>query len=112
MQIIIVNSAQAVARKGAVFCSELLKENPHCVLGLATGSTPIALYKELISQCFQKEVSFKHVHSFNLDEYIGIEPTHSQSYRYFMNSHFFDHIDIALKNPHVPDGARAISRNV
>ena len=83
---------------------EKVKENPSCVLGLATGSSPLGIYKNLIDACKNGEVSFKNVKTFNLDEYIGLDGNHDQSYRYFMNHNLFNHIDINKDNTHVPSG--------
>lgn len=78
------------------------KTNP--VLGFATGSTPIGMYNKLIEMNKVKELSFKNVVSFNLDEYCGIEQTHDQSYFYFMHDNLFKHIDISLDNVNLPSG--------
>ena len=83
---------------------EKVKENPSCVLGLATGSSPLGIYKNLIEVCKNGEVSFKDVTTFNLDEYLGLEGTHDQSYRYFMNVNLLNHIDIDKENTHGPSG--------
>lgn len=77
---------------------------PDCVLGLATGSTPIGTYEELIRRYEQGDLDFSKVHSINLDEYRGLSPENDQSYRYFMNTHLFDKINIDKKNTYVPDG--------
>ena len=77
---------------------------PDCVLGLATGSTPIGLYKELIKKYEAGELSFAQVHTVNLDEYKGLAPTHDQSYRYIMQTNLFDHIDVKPENTNVPNG--------
>jgi hypothetical protein len=76
----------------------LVKENPNCVLGLATGSSPLGVYKRLVEAYQNGEISFKDVKSFNLDEYVGLDETNDQSYRYFMNHNLFDHIDINKEN--------------
>ncbi len=81
-----------------------VKANPKCVLGFATGSSPLGVYANIIKAYENKEVSFKDVTSFNLDEYVGLDGTHDQSYRYFMNHNLFDHIDIKKENTHVPSG--------
>ena len=83
---------------------ETVKANPSCVLGLATGSSPVGVYKKIINAVKAGDVSFKGVTSFNLDEYVGLDGTHDQSYRYFMNVNLFDHIDIDKNNTHVPNG--------
>ena len=77
---------------------------PDCVLGLATGSTPIGTYEELIRRYEQGDLDFSKVHSINLDEYRGLSPENDQSYRYFMNKHLFDFVNIDKKNTFVPDG--------
>lgn len=82
----------------------LIKEKPNCVLGLATGSTPLGVYANLVKKYENKEVSFKNVRSFNLDEYVGLKHDNDQSYFYFMHYNLFDHIDINPNNVHVPDG--------
>ena len=77
---------------------------PNCVLGLATGSSPEGTYKELIAAYNRGELDFSQVRTVNLDEYVGLEPTHDQSYAYFMRDRFFDHVNIDLNNTNVPDG--------
>ncbi|MFC6673227.1 glucosamine-6-phosphate deaminase [Marinobacterium aestuariivivens] len=104
MQVIIAESAQEVATLGADQVAELVQSRVDAVLGLATGSTPIALYRELIRRHRRGDLSFSGVRSFNLDEYLGLGPEHPQSYRYFMNRELFDHIDIQPENTRVPDG--------
>ena len=84
--------------------SDVIKAKPNCVLGLATGSSPINMYKELIRQNQAGEISFKNVKSVNLDEYVGLAPDHDQSYRYFMNTNLFDHVNIDKARTAVPSG--------
>jgi len=81
---------------------ELINKNNNCILGLATGSTPEGVYKLLVEAYKGNKVSFKDVKTFNLDEYVGLEDTHNQSYRYFMNNHLFNHVDIKIENTHIP----------
>lgn len=83
---------------------DTINKKPNCVLGLATGSSPVGIYKNLVKAYQEKKVSFKDVTTFNLDEYIGLEETHHQSYRYFMNDNLFNHIDIDKNKTHVPNG--------
>jgi glucosamine-6-phosphate deaminase len=87
--------------------ADILKAKPDCVLGLATGSSPINMYRELIRKNQEGEISFKQVRTVNLDEYVGLTPDHDQSYRYFMNTNLFDHIDIDKANTNVPSGIAA-----
>ena len=102
MQVIILPSTHDVALYAADRVVDVINTKTNPVLGLATGSTPIALYEELVARYKAKQVSFRQVISFNLDEYIGITDSHEQSYRTFMNQHLFDHIDIVKSNTHVP----------
>ena len=81
---------------------KLLNTKPTAILGLATGSTPLGLYKELICRYRAGKLSFAQATSFNLDEYAGLPETHDQSYRYYMNTNFFEHIDIPMAQTHVP----------
>ena len=83
---------------------DLINKNPHTILGLATGSSPVGVYKELIKKYQEGLVSFKNVKTYNLDEYIGLTKDNDQSYYYFMMHNLFDHIDINKTNIHVPDG--------
>jgi glucosamine-6-phosphate deaminase len=100
--------ANTICRKIIAF--KPTKDKPF-VLGLPTGSTPIGTYKRLIEMVNKGELSFEHVVTFNMDEYIGLPPEHEQSYHYFMKSHFFDHIDIKKENIHIPNGqARDLGR--
>jgi glucosamine-6-phosphate deaminase len=83
---------------------EVLDKKPNAVLGLATGSSPIGLYKKMIEDHKLTGRSYKDVVTFNLDEYVHLDRTHSQSYYTFMKEHLFDFIDIDLKNVHIPNG--------
>lgn len=104
MKVVILKDAAEVAQYGADIFIKQIKRKPDSVLGLATGSTPVALYKELTAAYHAGRVSFKHVSSFNLDEYLGLAGYHKQSYRYFMNQQLFDHIDIDKTKTAVPPG--------
>ncbi len=86
------------------FVKEVVKNNENAVLGLATGSTPIGLYKEMIKDYENGEVSYKNMTSINLDEYVGLPVEHPESYRSFMNANLFNHVDIVKANTHVPNG--------
>ena len=104
MRIYCEKDYQAMSRRAAnIIAAEVIRK-PDCVLGLATGSTPVGTYKELIAMYKQGDVSFKEVHSVNLDEYKGLAPTHDQSYRYFMQDNLFNHVDIDPAKTNVPNG--------
>ncbi|MDO5441736.1 MAG: glucosamine-6-phosphate deaminase [Bacillota bacterium] len=99
-----IASEKEIAKMAAQRYVQLINTKPNAIIGGATGSTPIPLYKELAKQCKAGNVSFKNVKSFNLDEYVGLDGTHNQSYRYFMNNQLFKHIDIDINNTFVPSG--------
>ena len=101
---IIIDNEENIARRAARRYVELLREKPDAILGGATGSTPLGLYAELARLCKAGEISFARARSFNLDEYVGLDGSHDQSYRYFMNENLFKHIDIDLANTRVPAG--------
>lgn len=104
INIIKVNNEQQFNETGAGIIASLVQTNPRAKLGLATGSTPVGLYQRLIELYKEGVVSFKLASSYNLDEYIGLPEDHPESYRRFMNEKLFNHIDIPLKNTHVPSG--------
>ncbi|MGH7995412.1 MAG: glucosamine-6-phosphate deaminase [Opitutaceae bacterium] len=99
-----VAASVAVAREVAALIVGRQKEGRGVVLGLATGSTPLSLYAELVRMRREEGLSFANVTSFNLDEYHGLAPEHPQSYRRFMQLNLFDHVDIPAERTHVPDG--------
>ena len=109
MRVIISKDYDEMSKTAGSFVRERLLKKPNLVLGLATGSTPVGLYKELIRLHREEGLSFKDVVTFNLDEYCGLSPDHSQSYHYFMRENLFKDIDIKSENTHVPDG---LSENV
>ena len=104
IKIIAAENVIEVGKKAADVVTEVLKNKSDAVLGLATGSSPIEMYKELIRRCSAGEISFKNVKTVNLDEYVGLEPTHDQSYAYFMSDNLFNHVDIDKKNTNLPSG--------
>ena len=104
MRIYLEKDYDAMSRRMAQIIAAEIVHNPACVLGLATGSTPEGAYKYLVGWHQKGFLSFKDVLSVNLDEYVGLAPTHDQSYRYFMQSNLFDHVDIVPENTRVPDG--------
>ena len=110
MQIIIDSTAKCVNQAAEHFYT-LLRRKPDAVLGLATGSTPEALYGRLIAQYEAGYISFRQVTTFNLDEYVGLAGDHPQSYRHFMQEKLFDHVDIDPKRTHVPDGLHTTPEN-
>lgn len=93
-----------VADEIAALIQEKQSQNKPCVLGLATGSSPIKIYQELVRKHREEGLSFENVVTFNLDEYCGLETDNDQSYHYFMNHHLFSHIDIKPENVNIPNG--------
>lgn len=104
MKVIVVESYEELSKKAAELLAEVVENNSRATLGLATGTTPIGCYELLADFCAQKRVSFKNVKAVNLDEYVGLCKSDSQSYAYFMRDKLFDHIDIDLNNTYIPDG--------
>ncbi|MBQ4137540.1 MAG: glucosamine-6-phosphate deaminase [Clostridia bacterium] len=104
MRIIICENYKELSERGAEFFKAQVTLKPDSVLGLATGGTPVGLYKKLIEYNKNGSLDFSRVTSFNLDEYYPISPDNDQSYRYFMNENLFDHINIDKSRTYVPDG--------
>ncbi len=104
MRIIVCPDYNAMSRQAANVIAAQVIMKPDCVLGLATGSTPVGAYQQLAKWQQQGDLTFKDVRTVNLDEYRGLPGTHDQSYRYFMNTNLFDHIDIDKENTYVPNG--------
>lgn len=104
MRVIVCDSHEEIARLGADMIEEVMKNKPDAVLGLATGSTPVDMYRELVRRYEAGKLDFSPVRTVNLDEYYPLAPDNDQSYRYFMNDNLFDHINIKKENTNVPDG--------
>ena len=104
MQVIRAKDYADMSRKAANLIAAQILVKPNCVLGLATGSTPIGAYEELVRKHEAGDLNFSKVKSINLDEYKGLSPDNDQSYRYFMNDHLFNHVNIDKANTNVPNG--------
>lgn len=104
MEVIIKTDYDEISREAALMVAELIRDKPSCVLGLATGSTPLGLYRELIHMHKDEGLDFSKVTTFNLDEYYGLPPAHPQSYAFFMREHLFKHINIQPERVYVPSG--------
>jgi glucosamine-6-phosphate deaminase len=103
MDIRIFQTRREAAVYSAAILEQIIKNRPRPVLGLATGSSPVPLYEELVKM-HQRGLDFSHVTTINLDEYVGLTGRHPQSYRFFMDEHLFNHINIDLAKTHVPQG--------
>ncbi|NMB07185.1 MAG: glucosamine-6-phosphate deaminase [Tissierellia bacterium] len=104
MKIVVEKNYEDLSKVAANLVREEIEKNPKLVLGLATGSTPEGMYKELIRLHKEEGLDFSKVTTFNLDEYVGIEEEHPNSYHYFMKDILFNHINIDMNNTFIPDG--------
>ena len=104
MKFITVDTYEKLSRQAANIISAQVILKPDSVLGLATGSSPLGTYKQLIEWYEKGDIDFSNVTSVNLDEYVGLDGSNDQSYRYFMNKNLFEHINIDINNTYVPNG--------
>lgn len=112
MKVIVAENEKELYRLAADEVEAVVRENPACCLGLATGSSPVGMYQELARRCREEGLDFSQVSSVNLDEYVGLTPDHDQSYRYFMDHELFDHINIDKKNTYVAKGIGSVEENL
>lgn len=110
MRIISARDYDHMSRQAANIISAQVILKPNSVLGLATGSSPIGTYKQLIEWYKKGDIDFSQVHTVNLDEYVGLDYSSDQSYVYFMRHNFFDHINIDLANTNIPKGTNPDAR--
>ncbi len=104
MEVDISKTYDELSRKAAHVIADVLNAKPNAVLGMATGSSPLGLYKELVRMHKEEGLDFSQVTTFNLDEYVGLPVTHEQSYHYFMHENFFKHVNIPRERIHIPSG--------
>lgn len=104
MKIYVEENYQKLSKKAAYILASQVRLKPDSVLGLATGDTPLGMYRELVAMHQEEDLDFKEVKTFNLDEYYGLEKENPQSYHYYMMENFFKHVNIQEKNIHIPDG--------
>ena len=109
MRIIRAKDYEDMSRKAANIISSVMTLKPDCVLGLATGSSPVGTYKHLIRRYENGDLDFSRVTSVNLDEYKGLDRENSQSYYYFMRENLFSHVNIRMENTYIPDGTEVDS---
>ena len=102
--IVVATDKDHAARCTADLIHEVVRENPSAVLGLATGGTPVGVYRLLVERFQASELDFSDLTTFNLDEYVGVGPEHDQSYRYFMQQQLFDHVNVIPERTFVPNG--------
>ena len=104
MEVVITPNYNEMSKLAAQMVAELLNTKPNAVLGMATGSTPLGLYQELVRMYQRGQLDFSRVMTFNLDEYVGLPGNHPQSYYYFMQENFFQHVNVQPQNINVPSG--------
>jgi glucosamine-6-phosphate deaminase len=103
VEVIIKNNYEEISKLAADYLINTVKAKNDAILGLPTGSTPIGMYQEVINR-YKDNISFQNVRTFNLDEYVGLDKSNLNSYRYFMDENLFSHIDIKEENIHIPNG--------
>src|SRR3954466_5735996 len=111
MEVVVLPSYEQMSRAAAQVVADVLNAKPNAVLGMATGSTPLGLYQELVRMHREEGLDFTQVTTFNLDEYVGLRPEHAQSYHYFMQENFFRHVNIAPSNIYIPSGTTSNYRS-
>ena len=104
MKVIKVKNYEELSRTAATIIAGVILSKPDCILGLATGSSPVGTYDQLAAMYEEGILDFSHVKSVNLDEYVGLDGSNDQSYRYFMNTNLFDHVNIDKTRTFVPNG--------
>jgi len=104
VEVMIYPTYEEMSRAAAQVIADLLNTKPNAVLGMATGSTPLGLYRELVRMHREEGLDFSRVTTFNLDEYVGLSPQHEQSYHWFMHENFFKHVNIPRQHIHIPSG--------
>ena len=114
MKVIKVKNYEELSRTAATIIAGVILSKPDCILGLATGSSPVGTYDQLAAMYEEGILDFSHVKSVNLDEYVGLDGSNDQSYRYFMNKNLFSRVNIDIKNTYVPDqsGYRGLLRSL
>lgn len=111
MELVKVSNYEEMSKKASEILFDVIKENEKPVIGLATGSTPEGTYKELIQKLNGSDVDQNNITTFNLDEYVGLDKDHEQSYSYYMHENFFNHVSIPAENVHLLNGKAEDAEN-
>jgi len=111
MEVVVLPTYAEMSKAAAQIVADVLNTKPNAVLGMATGSTPLGLYQELVRMHREEGLDFTQVTTFNLDEYVGLRPNHPQSYHYFMYENFFKHVNIPPGNIYIPSGTTSNYRS-
>ena len=112
MRLIICENYSEMSRRAADIVGRVIKAKPACRLGLATGGSPVGMYKYLVEDYQNGKLDFSQVYTINLDEYMGLDGNHPQSYRYFMNENLFDHVNIDKNKTFVANGVGDPEKNL
>lgn len=112
MKIIVCDNYEKMSKEAAKIVASIIKENPSAKLGLATGSTPVGMYENLVKDYEDGKIDFSKVSTVNLDEYVGIDASNPQSYQYFMDEHLFNKVNIDKDNTHLPKEFGTLSESV
>jgi len=108
MRVLVTPDYQTLSQTAAELVARAMRAKPGLVLGLPTGSTPLGMYENLVRMHRDQHLDFSRAQTFNLDEYVGLAPDHPKSYHAYMRRHFFDHVNIAVENIHMPNGTLGI----
>lgn len=111
MEVMICTTYAEMSKAAARVVADVLNTKPNAVLGMATGSTPLGLYQELVRMHREEGLDFSQVTTFNLDEYVGLTPAHEQSFHFFMHENFFKHVNIPRQNVYIPSGTTSNYRS-
>ena len=111
MEVVVMPSYEAMSLAAAKLVADVLNAKPNAVLGMATGSTPLGVYQELVRMHREEGLDFAQVTTFNLDEYVGLQRQHPQSYHYFMHENFFRHVNVSPGNIYIPSGTTSNYRS-
>ena len=112
MRVLVTPDYRTLSAEAAALVGKAVRTRPDLTLGLPTGKTPLAMYTELVRRHRDEGLDFSRVKTFNLDEYLGLSLDHPQSYHAYMRSRFFEHINIAPEQAHIPDGSPGIDSDV
>src|ERR1700759_1005115 len=111
MEVVVHKTYEEMSKSAAHLVADVLNAKPNAVLGMATGSTPLGVYKELVRMHREEGLDFAQVTTFNLDEYVGLQRQHPQSYHYFMHENFFRHVNVSPGNIYIPSGTTSNYRS-
>jgi glucosamine-6-phosphate deaminase len=109
MRVLVTADYRTLSEEAGALVARAVRAKPDITLGLPTGNTPLGLYEELVRKHRHEGLDFSRVRTFNLDEYLGLAPDDPRSYHAYMRARFFDHVNIALENTHIPNGSPGVN---